>query len=40
MLATLDAHWLYEKSDFVPLKYPEWFMEIAIPDMYVKEKDA
>ena len=39
MLATLDAHWLYEKNDFVPLKHPEWFMEIAKPDMYLKEKN-
>ncbi len=37
MLATLDAHWLYEKHDFVPLKHPEWFMEIAKPDIYLKE---
>lgn len=40
MLATLDAHWLYEKHDFVPLKHPEWFMEIAKPDMYLNLKDT
>ncbi len=38
MLATLDAHWLYEKHDFVALKHPEWFMEIAKPELYQEEK--
>lgn len=38
MLATLDAHGVYEQQGFVPLKHPEWFMEIARPDLYQEEK--
>lgn len=34
MLATLDAHELYKKYGFVPLQYPERFLEINIRDIY------
>lgn len=34
VLATLDAHGLYEKFGFVPLNKPEIFMEIVRPDIY------
>jgi len=34
MLATLDAHGLYERNGFVALRKPEWFMEISVPDIY------
>jgi GNAT superfamily N-acetyltransferase len=33
-LATADAHGLYEKFGFAPLKKPETFMEIYRPDIY------
>jgi len=39
MLSTLDAHWLYEKNNFVPLKHPDWFMEIAKPNIYLNDKN-
>ncbi|MDH5479916.1 MAG: GNAT family N-acetyltransferase [Nitrosomonas sp.] len=39
MLSTLDAHWLYEKHNFVPLKHPDWFMEIAKPNIYLNDKN-
>ena len=34
LLATLDAHGLYEQNGFVALRKPEWFMEINDPDIY------
>jgi GNAT superfamily N-acetyltransferase len=34
MLATRDAHGLYEKFGFTPLKRPEIFMERHNPDVY------
>jgi GNAT superfamily N-acetyltransferase len=34
MLATRDAHGLYEKFGFTPLKRPEVFMERHNPDVY------
>ena len=35
MLATRDAHGLYEKFGFTPLKKPEVFMERHNPDVYI-----
>ena len=37
MLATLDAHRLYEQNGFIALRKPEWFMEINDPDIYQRE---
>jgi GNAT superfamily N-acetyltransferase len=37
LLATLDAHGLYEKNGFVKLHKPERFMEINDPDIYQRE---
>jgi hypothetical protein len=34
MLATQDAHGLYAKFGFIPLKSPESWMEIHRPDIY------
>lgn len=34
MLATLDAHRLYEHNGFIALRKPEWFMEINDTDIY------
>ena len=34
VLATKDAHTLYEKYGFTPLKHPERWMEKAAPDAY------
>lgn len=34
LLATLDAHKLYEQKGFVALRKPEWFMEINDPNIY------
>jgi GNAT superfamily N-acetyltransferase len=34
VLATRDAHGLYERFDFAPLAKPEIFMEINRPDIY------
>ena len=34
VLATRDAHWLYEKYGFTPLKHPERCMELAAPNAY------
>jgi GNAT superfamily N-acetyltransferase len=34
VLATLDAHGLYSKFEFTPLKFPERWMERAAPDAY------
>jgi N-acetylglutamate synthase-like GNAT family acetyltransferase len=36
MLATQDAHELYRKYGFVPLKAPQRWMEIHRPDVYTK----
>jgi GNAT superfamily N-acetyltransferase len=37
MLATKDAHGLYEKLGFTTLKNPESWMEIHRPDIYTKD---
>jgi GNAT superfamily N-acetyltransferase len=37
MLATRDAHGLYARHGFAPLRRPEWFMEINDPDIYQRE---
>ena len=37
MLATLDAHGLYEQHGFVPLQKPEWFMETNDPEIYQRK---
>lgn len=37
LLATLDAHGLYEQNGFVALRNPEWFMEINDPEIYQRE---
>ena len=34
VLATRDAHTLYEKYGFTPLKHPERWMELASPNAY------
>jgi GNAT superfamily N-acetyltransferase len=34
ILATLDAHGLYEQFEFSPLKFPERWMERTAPDAY------
>ena len=34
VLATKDAHGLYEQFGFKPLTHPDTFMEIWIPDIY------
>jgi GNAT superfamily N-acetyltransferase len=36
MLATLDAHGLYEQNGFVKLQNPEWFLEIHNPHIYTQ----
>ena len=36
MLATQDAHGLYQQYGFTPLKTPERWMEIHRPDIYAK----
>jgi len=36
MLVTQDAHGLYAKFDFTPLKSPESWMEIHRPDVYAR----
>ena len=38
LLATLDAHGLYEQSGFVPLCEPERFMEIVNASVYQRER--
>jgi len=37
LLATLDAHGVYEPMGFVALQKPEWFMEINVPNIYQRE---
>ncbi len=39
VLATLDAHGLYEKSGFRPLKNPQRFMEINEPEIYMRRAE-
>lgn len=39
-LATRDAHGLYAQFGFVPLKTPDFFMEIARPDIYKNNTDV
>ena len=34
VLATRDAHGLYEKYDFAPLRFPDRWMERTAPDAY------
>ncbi len=36
MLATKDAHTLYEKTGFRPVAMPERWMERADPDVYTR----
>ena len=40
VLATRDAHALYERSGFAPLRTPERWMAIADPDVYKRTADA
>ncbi|MFP2957128.1 GNAT family N-acetyltransferase [Myxococcus sp. 1LA] len=39
LLATRDAHSLYARYGFEPLKVPARFMEIHDPDVYVRNQD-
>ncbi|MGI4875307.1 MAG: GNAT family N-acetyltransferase [Janthinobacterium lividum] len=34
LLATLDAHGLYEQAGYTPLRYPERWLELAHPNPY------
>lgn len=38
VLATRDAHGLYQKFGFVPLARPDFFMEIVRPGIYLAKK--
>ena len=38
MLATSDAGGLYARYGFRPLASPERFMEIAVPNIYLRQK--
>jgi GNAT superfamily N-acetyltransferase len=38
-LATMDAHSLYSKFGFSPLKTPERFMELHNPEVYIRDKN-
>jgi len=38
MLATRDAHGLYEKFGWRPLSHPERIMEIVVPDIYERRR--
>jgi N-acetylglutamate synthase-like GNAT family acetyltransferase len=38
MLATQDAHGLYAKLGFTPIKHPDSWMEIHCPDVYAKAR--
>ncbi len=40
LLATRDAHGLYEKYGFVPLARPDRFMERANPDVYLRSPET
>ena len=37
LLATRDANKLYQHAGFVPLRKPDWFMEINDPDIYQRK---
>ncbi|MDP3479801.1 MAG: GNAT family N-acetyltransferase [Desulfoprunum sp.] len=37
LLATSDAHGLYRQNGFGPLKKPENFMEIIVPELYQRK---
>jgi len=37
MLATLDAHGLYQQFGFKPLQHPDRFLEVHRPDIYSKK---
>jgi len=37
LLATKDAHGLYEQFDFAPLRFPERWMERTAPDAYTRD---
>jgi len=39
VLATADAHQLYQQFDFTPLHNPEYFMEVWQPGVYQKNID-
>jgi GNAT superfamily N-acetyltransferase len=39
VLATLDAHGLYQQFGFTPLGRPDRFMEIYTPNFYMREKE-
>lgn len=39
LLATSTAPWLYEKLGWTPLKRPEIFMEIFVPDVYTRRDE-
>jgi GNAT superfamily N-acetyltransferase len=39
MLATRDAHGLYQKSGFTPLNAPERFMEVWDPEIYTRTRE-
>lgn len=36
VLATKDAHGLYEQFGFKPLTHPQTFMEVWVPDVYTR----
>src|SRR4029077_15794405 len=38
-LATMDAHGLYRKFGFTPLKTPERFMELHNPEIYKRDEN-
>lgn len=38
VLATQDAHGLYAKFGFTPIKHPDSWMEIHRPDVYTKAR--
>lgn len=38
VLATQDAHGLYDQFGFKPLTYPQMFMEIWTPDIYTRSR--
>lgn len=40
MLATADAHGLYEQYGFQVIARPEWMMEIVDLDIYVRGIDS
>lgn len=40
LLATADAHGLYAQNGFVPLPKPDRWMEINVPEIYTRGKEA